>query len=465
MSTTSTFKKPKKKTKKPAALNPYSPAEVENAVIYEANIRQYSKDGDFASFTKDIPKLKKLGVKILWIMPVQPISLKRRKTTDGRFIEEIKSEEEKEKYLGSYYSLADYTAVNPDFGTLEDFKKLVKTAHKNGMYVLLDWVANHTGWDHKWIEEHPEFYHKNQEGEVTEPLNPWTGQSEGWGDVAHLNYHEGSLFEAMKNEMLFWVKEADIDGFRCDVAERVRLEFWQFAIPELRKEKPLFMMMEADNPDYLHGVFDMAYNWKSFHVMNEIAQGRQNVSSLDGLMDYFNQTYQKEDILMNFTSNHDENSWNGSEYERLGEAVEVFAALTYLVPGMPLIYTGQEYDVKERIKFFEKDLISKRRRKMFSVYEKLGKLKNENPALHGGVNKASYERVHTSDDTNLYAFKREKDGKQVYFIANLLNSYRSVQLPIEGDFTDYMHDKEISLTAGEKIDFAPWEYLILMGDM
>src|SRR5690606_28043383 len=182
------------------AYNSYSPEFAENAVIYEANIRQYSPEGTFNAFTKDIPELKKLGVKVIWLMPIYPISLKNRKTTDGRLVSEINDPKEKAKYLGSYYAISDYTAINPDLGTKEDFRNLVKTAHENGMYVILDWVANHTGWDHKWITEHPEYYHKNAKGEVTDPINPETGKSWGWTDVAHLDYANKELHETMKNE-------------------------------------------------------------------------------------------------------------------------------------------------------------------------------------------------------------------------------------------------------------------------
>src|SRR5690606_25660252 len=309
------------------AYNSYSPEFAENAVIYEANIRQYSPEGNFNAFTKDIPELKKLGVKIIWVMPIQPISMKNRKTTDGRLVEEITDPDEKKKHLGSYYSIADYTAVNPDYGNLEDLKKLVETAHENGMLVILDWVANHTGWDHKWIQEHPEFYHKNAKGEITDPLNPETGESWGWTDVAHLNYDADGLFEAMSKEMLYWVKETDIDGFRCDVADNVKLDFWEFVYPKLNDIKPVFMLMESNKPEYLKSIFDMGYNWQLHHLMNEIAQGKKKVSDLDQLIIEQDSVYQKRDIMMNFTSNHDENAWNGTEYERLGEAVETFAAL------------------------------------------------------------------------------------------------------------------------------------------
>lgn len=452
-----------KQQETPVKLPPYSPERVENAVIYEANIRQYSKEGTFKAFTNAIPELDKLGVKVLWVMPIQPISMKRRKATEELSIEDIDDPEEKKKYLGSNYAIANYTAINPTFGTLADFKKLVQTAHNHGMYVILDWVANHTGWDHPWLEEHPEYYHKNDEGEITEPLNGFTGEPEGWNDVAHLNYDNADLFEVMKNEMLYWLKNADIDGFRCDVAENVKLEFWEYAYPKLYGEKPIFMLMEADNPDYMENVFDMGYNWKIFHAMNEIAQGRQSVHDFDNTMDYIFDTYRKEDILMNFTSNHDENSWNGTEFERLGNATEAFTALTYLMPGMPLIYNGQEYDSHKRLKFFEKDHLPHKKGEMFPVYEKLGRLKNENIALNGGVAKASYERISTSDDENVLAFKREKEGEKVVFIANLSNTYKKIKLSIKGDFQNYMEGTTLALKEEETLAAAPWQYWILTG--
>ncbi len=444
------------------AMKEYTPEEMENAVIYEANIRQYSPEGTFESFTRDIPELKKLGVKVLWVMPVQPISMAKRKATGDKSIEDITDPEERKKYLGSYYAIADYTAINPDYGTLEDFKKLVDTAHENGMYVILDWVANHTGWDHKWITEHPEFYQKNSKGEVTDPLNPETGESWGWTDVAHLVYEDKGIYEAMANEMLYWVKETNIDGFRCDVADNVKLDFWEFVYPKLTMEKPVFMLMESNKPEYLKSVFDMGYNWPVHHLMNEIAKGEKNVSDFDKLMTEQDSIYQKQDILMNFTSNHDENAWNGTEYERLGDAVETFAALTYALPGMPLIYNGQEYDFDKRLKFFEKDTVTHNPGKMFPVYEKLGKLKKDNPALHGGVNKASYERIKTSDDQNILAFKREKNGKKVIYIANLSKQIVKFRLPLEGEFENYMKSEKISLKNKQELEFQPWEYWILV---
>jgi 1,4-alpha-glucan branching enzyme len=443
------------------AIAPVSNSMMENSVIYEANIRQYSPEGTLNAFTKDIPKLKELGVKVIWLMPVYPVSMKNRKATGDLSVEDIKDPKEREKYLGSYYAISDYTAINPDMGTYADFDNLVKTAHENGMYVILDWVANHTGWDHKWITEHPEYYYKNKKGEVTDPLNPETGESWGWTDVAHLDYTSKALYEPMKNEMLFWVKEHNVDGFRCDVADNVPTEFWQFAIPQLEEVKPLFMLMESNKPYLFKDIFDMGYGWDLHHIMNDIAKGHKTVKDLDAYLAKKDTMYDKSDMMMNFITNHDENSWSGSEFERMGDGVEAFAALTYTVPGMPLIYTGQEYDLERRLKFFEKDSISKVKKKMYPVYEKLGALKNSNVALNGGKNPASYKRINTSDDASILAFEREKGGKKVWYVANLSKSPKTFTLPVEGTFTDYMTGKKLTLTKGQKHQFNAWQYYVL----
>lgn len=455
-------KEEKAETAQTETIAPVSPAMMENSVIYEANIRQYSPEGTFSAFTKDIPQLKNLGVKVIWLMPIYPVSMKNRKATGDLSVEDIKDPEERKKYLGSYYAISDYTAINPDFGNEQDLQELIKTAHDNGMYVILDWVANHTGWDHKWITEHPEYYHKNAKGEVTDPLNPETGESWGWTDVAHLDYNNKDLYEVMKNEMLYWVKEHNIDGFRCDVADNVPTDFWEYTVPKLEEVKPVFMLMESNKEYLFKGIFDMGYGWDEHHVMNDIAKGNKTVKDWDALMAKQNERYDDEDFMMNFTSNHDENSWNGTEYERLGDGAEAFAALTYMMPGMPLIYTGQEYDFNRRLKFFEKDEITKQKGKMYEVYEKLGELKNENPALHGGKNSASYKRINTSDDVNILAFEREKDGKRAIYIANLSKSDKSFTLPLQGTFSNYMKGEKVTLKEGEKHNFKPWEYLILI---
>ena len=451
-------------TETPRKIAKFSPEVEENGIIYEVNIRQYSPEGTFNAFTKDIPQLKELGVKIIWVMPIFPISQTKRKATggdDSKFASEM-PEAEQHKYLGSYYAVSDFKKVNPEFGTIEDFRNLVKTAHENGMYVILDWVPNHTGWDHVWIKEHPEFYTKNEKGEIIDPINPETGKSWGWSDVADLNYDNKELRKEMTSDMLHWIKNENIDGFRCDVASNVPLDFWQQAIPQLRKEKDIFMLAEAWEPELLKdGLFDMAYGWEVHHTMNRIAQGKNTVKDWDKLMEENAKKYESDDILMSFVDNHDENSWNGTVKGRLGKAEEAMTALSYIMPGMPLIYNGNEYGLNHSLKFFEKDSIPKTKGKDWELRAKLGKLKAENKALSGGKNAASYKRITTSNDEQILAFEREKDGEKIIYLANLSNQVVTTSLPINGEFVDFITGKKIILNVKINTQLQPWQYYIL----
>ncbi|PRX46393.1 alpha-amylase family glycosyl hydrolase [Salegentibacter salegens] len=444
------------------AIDPVSNESLESAVIYEANIRQYSPEGTFDAFTKDIPQLKELGVKVIWLMPVYPISMKNRKATGDLSVEDIEDAEEREKYLGSYYAISDYTDVNPEFGDFEDFEELVETAHENGMYVILDWVANHTGWDHKWIEENPDYYHKNSKGEVTDPINPATGESWGWTDVAHLNFENKELLEAMGEEMKFWVEEYNIDGFRADVAGEVPTEFWESIVPQLKEIKPIFMLAESEDKDLFENAFDMGYNWEGHHIMNEMAQGKKTAKDWDAYMHKIDSTYQEDDYLMSFVTNHDENSWNGTVKERMGDASEAMMALTYTLPGMPLIYSGQEYDMDKRLLFFEKDTIPKEKGKVWPLLEKLGELKNENKALHGAKEAASYENIETSEEEKVLAFKREKDGAELIYIANMSDENTSFSIQLNGTFENYLSGETLEISEDKNMDLESWQYFILI---
>ena len=439
----------------------------ENAVIYEVNIRQYSEEGTFNAFTKDIPQLKEMGVKILWVMPIFPISQTKRKATggdDSKFASEMPKEEQS-KYLGSYYAVSDFKKVNPEFGTLEDFRNLVKTAHENGIYVILDWVPNHTGWDHVWIKQHPEFYTHNEKGEIIDPINPETGKSWGWTDVADLNYDNKGLREAMSGDMLHWIKNENIDGFRCDVAGNVPTDFWQQTISKLRKEKNVFLLAEAWQPELLKSnLFDMYYGWETHHIMNRIAKGENTVSNWDKNIIENTKKYEANDIAMNFVDNHDENSWNGTMKSRLGTAEEAMTALSYLTPGMPLVYSGDEYGLDKSLKFFEKDSFTKVKGKQWEWRVKLGKLKNENKALNGGKKSASYNRISTSDDAKILAFTRAKENNKVIYVGNLSKINTTFTASFEGKFTDYMTGEKVNYSKNQKLDFKPWEYKILIAE-
>lgn len=422
-----------------AVLKPISDDVLESAIIYEANIRQYSAEGTFNKFTEGIPGLKELGVKIIWLMPIYPISTTKSKGS-----------------LGSYYAISDYAKVNPEFGNLVDLKNLIKVAHENEMYVILDWVANHTGWDHTWLKEHPEYYTKNEAGEITHTVGT------DWTDVADLNYDNQEMRVQMLNDMKYWLEEADVDGFRCDVAGMVPLDFWKHTIDELKKVKPIFMLAEAWESELLQNGFDMAYGWDTHHKMNHIAQGKETVKDWDSRMNQVKTQYQKEDILMNFVTNHDENSWNGTVKERMGDASEVMLALSYCAPGMPLIYSGQEYDMDKRLRFFEKDTILKTKGEVWPMLEKLATLKKNNKALDGGKKAASYTRIQSSDVENILIFTREKEGDKLIFMANLSNKEISFTSNVEGELKDYLSEKALVISKENPQTFKPWEFKILI---
>lgn len=410
-----------------------------NANIYEVNIRQYTEKGTFNAFLEHLPRLEQMGVDILWIMPIHPIGEKNRKGT-----------------LGSYYSIKDYKGVNPEFGTLDDFKRLVQEAHNAGMYVIIDWVANHSSWDNPWIEEHPEWYTQNEEGEIIMP--PETD----WSDVADLNYDNAEMRAAMKEALKYWVSETDIDGYRCDVAGMVPLEFWMEIREELDSIKPVFMLAEWNTPD-IHEAFDMSYSWDFHHLMNEIAKGNQTALAIDSFFTAEANQYPPEAYRMQFTSNHDENSWNGHVFERMGDAAGTFAVLSATVPGMPLIYSGQEAGLDKRLDFFEKDLIEWKTHKFTDMYTKLLHLKERNKALWNGEYGGNLQKIASSDDAAIYAFMREKDGDKVVAVFNLGPKARKVTLnegDYAGDYTEVFEKQRVTLSENQEFDLQPWEYKV-----
>ena len=360
----------------------------ENPIMYEVNLRHHTQTGTIEAFLPSIEELKYLGVNVVWIMPSQPIGRQKRKAKGDVFVEDlvqIEGEVDKwEKYKGSPYSISDYTAVNPDYGTLEDFRNLVKKCHENGMIVILDWVANHTAWGHRWITEYPEWYMKNEKGEITDPLDK-SGKSMGWTDVAKLNYAEPGLRKAMIESMKFWIDSVDLDGFRCDVAMDVPSDFWAEATTELRKVKPVFMLAESEEHDMnqFNGSFNAYYGWEVHHLLNKISQGKETPKELCKQVERKHKKFPTDVFSMNFITNHDENAWNGTLFERMGDAWKAMAVYTYFTPGIPLLYTGQEVGNSKRLAFFEKDniLVSRDAASISAFYRELGKLKRSLPEM------------------------------------------------------------------------------------
>lgn len=413
----------------------------ENATIYEANIRQFSKEGTFKAFEKHVPELKKMGVKIIWIMPINPIGEKNRKGT-----------------LGSYYSVKDYKGINPEFGNEKDLHKLIKTIHNEGMFVILDWVANHTAWDHPWTKTHPEYYTRNATGDFVPPV-------EDWGDVIDLNYDNAGLRLAMLDAMAYWVKNFDVDGFRCDVADMVPTDFWDFVRPELEKIKPIFMLAESAAPFLQKKAFDMTYGWQFKDLFNEIAQGKKSAKELDKYLttdEWVN--YPHNAYRMIFTTNHDENSWNGTEFERLGSAANLFTVLSVILPGMPLMYTGQEFGSNKRLDFFEKDLIvPDEKLNQKKLYKTLFNLKLETPALWNGNSGGNFVRLKTNNDTEIFAFVRKKDKSKVIGIFNLTNKNQSLSISdeqLKGNYKELGAKVSTQVLDKFKTDLKPWQYIV-----
>jgi 1,4-alpha-glucan branching enzyme len=417
------------------------PAWSYNLSIYEVNTRQYTPEGTFKAFDSHIKALKDLGVGIVWFMPINPIGEKNRKGS-----------------LGSYYSVKNYKEVNPEFGTIEDFKETVKLLHSMGMYVIIDWVANHTAWDNVWVTEHPDFYTKDSLGNFVPPVADWT-------DVIDLNYDNKELWKYMIDAMKFWVEEYDIDGFSCDVAGMVPLDFWKEAHTELDKIKDIFMLAEAESPE-LHQAFDMTYSWELLHLMNDVAQGKKSVQVVRDYFEKEKHKYPQDSYRMRFTTNHDENAWDGTEFERLGNAVETFDVFTCVIPGMPLVYSGQETGLNKRLKFFEKDTIQWGNSNYGLLYTRLLNEKVNTPALWNGMRGGDMITVKSSN-ANVFTFVRKTDSSKVYAIFNLSDKKVRSQLEsslIQGEYINLFSGKKFKIKSKEWLELQPWQYRVLVAD-
>ena len=371
------------------------------AVLYEMNVRQLTPEGTLRAAAARLEFLRDLGVDAVWLMPIYPIGEKNRKGT-----------------LGSYYSIRDYCAVNPELGTMDDFDDFVAEAHRLGMKVLMDWVANHTSRDARWIAGKPaSWYERDASGE---PAVPWD-----WTDTAKLDYANRDVWEAQAAAMEFWIARHAVDGFRCDMAMLVPIGFWQYAAARLRRVKPdLFLLAEAEQRNLFDdGVFDACYGWEMHHLLNDVAQQRVRVTALRDWLRADRGRYPRSAMRLAFTSNHDENSWNGSEFARMGAARGIMAAFTFVVPGgLPLIYTGQEVGYDHSFAFFDRDPIpaeSYRANAYTEFYRRLTELRHANPALAAGGRGGDMVEISNNAEDCLMTFVREVPGNQVVAVMNL----------------------------------------------
>ena len=396
-----------------------------DATIYELNTRQATEEGTFQAAEALLPELRENGIDIIWVMPCQPIGKITRKGT-----------------LGSYYSIIDYCAINPEFGTRADFEHFLAAAHKQGFKVILDWVANHTAPDSEWTKNEG-WHYRDADGNLMVQYD--------WTDISKLNYDNEDMRAEMLKSMRWWMDSIGIDGFRCDVAGEVPTDFWNWAMGLLRLEHPdMFTLAEDEDKaqELTESAFDMYYGWTLHHIMNEVAQGKKGVEDLWAYFAKADSTIRPEAIRMNFISNHDENSWNGTEQERMGDAVPLFAAFCYVVPGMPMIYTGQLSGNHHRLEFFEKDLIDKDPAfAQADLYKGLNALRERNKALFSPECGAPMVRV-ACDNEAIFACSRSKEGK--YHTNTVLAVMNMSAEP-----------QTVTLETGETFDLAPWGYEIV----
>lgn len=424
------------------------PAWSRHAVIYEVNVRQYTPERTFAAFARSLPRLKRLGVDILWIMPVQPIGVKNRKGS-----------------LGSYYSIRDYTAINPEFGNEADFRRMVDAAHAQGMKVILDWVANHTAFDHRWVTAHPDWYVHRPDGTISNARDN-EGHETDWTDVAELDYDQPAMRREMIHDMRWWLDRAGVDGFRCDVAGGVPMDFWIQARAALRTSRPdLFMLAEAEDPQS-HAAFDMTYGWELHHLMNDIAQGKRTTADLDRYFARQDSAYPRGAYRMYFTSNHDENSWSGSEFERMGaNHLPGYVIDATAQNGMPLLYTGQEASMHKRLRFFDKDTVDWSGPSLAPFYSAMFALKHTQPALANGQWGGPQTTLRTDGGPRVYAYTRTRGTNTVLVAVNFGDApvraaYTALAHP--GAYTDWFGRTHVTLGRAGTIPIPAHGYRVLV---
>lgn len=415
---------------------------MKDAVIYQLNTRQFTQEGTFAAAQKQLPRLKEMGVDVIWFMPIHPIGEKNRKGG-----------------LGSPYSVKDYYGVNPEFGTKEDFKKFVDEAHKLGMYVILDLVANHTAWDNELSTKHPDWYDKDIEGNYHP--TPWFD----WSDIIDLNYDNAELRKYMTDMMVYWVKDIGIDGYRADVAGAVPTDFWEDARKELDKVKPVFMLGEWQQRDLHRNAFDATYAWDWHKTAKNVAQGKADATAFHGYYSENESSWPLAAMRMNYVENHDSNSWEGTVNENFGDAQKAIMALQFIAEGIPMIYNGQEACHNKRLEFFEKDPIKWQECDYDEYFTKLIKLKSENPALHNGKWGARMVKVENDKPQKIFSFLRKKDNNKILALFNFSKSKESFKITdsfTNGTYKNFETGQDETIDGNQSIELEPWGFKILL---
>lgn len=426
---------------------PYSsvrhPEWTKRATIYEVNIRQFTPEGTFDAFQAHLPRLKAMGVDIIWLMPIHPIGKKGRKGS-----------------LGSPYSVQDYYGINPEFGDEASFRRLVRAIHDQGMYVILDWVANHSARDNALAREHPDWYLKGRDSNFVS--TPWRD----YDDIMDFDYSQPGLRAYMTKAMTYWVRNMYVDGFRCDVASFVPLDFWEQVRKELNAIRPIFLLAEAADRDLHQHAFDMTYSWALWDALHRITTQGASIEMLTGgyVAEHVS-IWPRDAYRMNFVDNHDKNAWEGTAYQNFGAGLQAAIVLTATMEGMPMMYSGQESGLSRALPFFEKDTIRWQADTLGGLYTKLFQLKHEHPSLWNGNWGGPMVRLTSSNPRQLMAFVREKDSDKVITLVNL--SAQPIEAKVNtrfdrGSYQALFSGKTMSLADESTFSLSAWGYEVLV---
>ncbi len=433
------------------ASDPYQPRQyvqfksadwVKSASIYQINVRQFTDEGTFDAATAQLPRLKALGVDILWLMPIHPIGEIKRK---GK--------------LGSPYAVRDFRGVNPEFGSVADLRHLVDRAHALGMHVILDWVGNHTSWDNVLRTSHPDWYAHDRDGKPTP--TPWYD----WDDIIDLDYSKPALRRYMTESMVYWVKDVGVDGFRADAAGLIPQDFWDHAARTLRAIKPVFMLAEWESRDMHRDAFDASYAWSWWDTLHDITDGKKDATALYSYYAWNRKFYPRQAKRLLYTTNHDKNAWDGTEFEIFGDAVDAAIVFSFVSEGMPLIYNGQEVGNRKRLAFFDRDPIEWTASPYTALYQQLIALKKQHSALWNGEHGAVMEPVPNNAPKQVFSFVRANASDKVFVALNL--SAQPVTARFEkslqhGQYRDFATGAAISVDASTTFEMAPWSYRVLV---
>ncbi|MFY8188510.1 MAG: alpha-amylase family glycosyl hydrolase [Flavobacterium sp.] len=442
---------PKKEVDKTEANNPYEPSPyvklkhpdwIKNGAIYQINTRQFTQEGTLQAAEKELTRIKELGVNIIMLMPIHPIGVENRKGS-----------------LGSPYSIKDYYGVNPELGTMQDLKNFIKKAHELDMYVILDWVANHTSWDNELVAKHPDWYIKNEEGKFMPTA--WFD----WSDVIDLNFDSPEVRKYMTDALRYWVKEANVDGYRCDAAGLVPLDFWNNARKELEAIKPVLMLAEWEGRDFHAEAFDMTYAWAWNDAVHKICMGKANVNALYAYYSWNEGFYPNNAVRMTFVSNHDKNSWEGTMWEQFGDGVEAAIVLSVVGEGLPLIYNGQEAGETKRLAFFEKDTIVWQDHYIGKLYKDLFGLMKKNTALWHADWGPRMVKVPNSVESEVLSFVRKNEKDKVFAVFNFSANNNVVSFKetlFQGEYVDFFTNENTNFTDATTLELKPWDYKVFI---